>query len=542
MALEVKKGTFNARTSAGSQSVSGVGFPPAAVIVWSSANLAGGVFGFVGCFATGQWVTSHSLIDISTTDLSGWGDFYDDACIYGRNSPSAGSSYFRAFAVSLDAGGFTLEWVGNISGTAFPIHYLAIGGDDVTAADSGTFTLNSGTGSKSISGVGFLPDFVFLGGITDGPTEGTQSLLVGAASGVGQEGAIGCGAFDPGVVAATRRLSGSRIITGAKGIAGEPVVEADLTSFNSGGFTINVGTKGFTDLSPFGYLCLQGGKYRVGKTTARTSVGTTATTGLGQSPNGLMLLTTATPTEDSTQGHWVHGIGASDGVSEGCSWDFVQDGTINQAIAGAGSVTTKVIRHVSETAGATTHEADVQSLDADGFTLNWTTAGSDADDFVYIAFGDEAAPMLLSGVSIPKAVGTPTIRSGITLSGVAIAKAVGSPLLDQNIQMPGVVIPRVVGTPSTVIYLSVPGVAVPAAVGSPTLTSGIELSGFLIPLTIGELRWASDWTEIFLAGVPIPVGVGPLPVLLPSDFIVSQKERRLVVYLEDGQLFVRLRG
>jgi hypothetical protein len=44
----------------------------------------------------------------------------------------------------------------------------------------------------------------------------------------------------------------------------------------------------------------------------------------------------------------------------------------------------------STQASTTDAEADLNSFDADGFTLNWSTADATAREFIYLAFGSDA--------------------------------------------------------------------------------------------------------------------------------------------------------
>jgi hypothetical protein len=62
----------------------------------------------------------------------------------------------------MDTDGFTLNW-NNGASAAWLIQYMAIGGGDVTAAASGTFTpLDDGLVPESITGVGFQPDLLMF--------------------------------------------------------------------------------------------------------------------------------------------------------------------------------------------------------------------------------------------------------------------------------------------------------------------------------------------------------------------------------------------
>jgi len=80
------------------------------------------------------------------------------------------------------------------------------------------------------------------------------------------------------------------------------------------------------------------------------------------------------------------GIGASDGPREGCSAIAVADAVMPTNVDGIDK-TSKVFVKVDNTTMTTNAEADMTSLDATGFTLNWTTNDAVATQINFLALG-----------------------------------------------------------------------------------------------------------------------------------------------------------
>ena len=68
--------------------------------------------------------------------------------------------------------GFTVNWI--TAGSPWIVHYMALGGPDLTNAAVGTFTPTSGTGSQSVAGLAFQPDFLMFLSV-DSNTVGSKS-------------------------------------------------------------------------------------------------------------------------------------------------------------------------------------------------------------------------------------------------------------------------------------------------------------------------------------------------------------------------------
>jgi hypothetical protein len=152
-----------APTSAGTQEITGLGFQPKALIVWTVDADAIGLstgranFGIGFCDSTlGQGNVSSIYADEANPDDNGRGQ---DAYAFGQ---MADNIQWRALGevTVLGADGFTIDWV-DPPGDSTTFHVLAIGGDGVNA----TKYLNPqipGTGVQGYTGAGFTPNAMLM--------------------------------------------------------------------------------------------------------------------------------------------------------------------------------------------------------------------------------------------------------------------------------------------------------------------------------------------------------------------------------------------
>jgi hypothetical protein len=170
--------------------------------------------------------------------------------------------------------------------------------------------------------------------------------------------------------------------------AGADTLVADLVSFDALGCTLNYSVVETTQRVFFA-LALKGGQYKVTVDEQKTSTGTKSKTGVGFQPKAVLFMGTnrvASASSDATLSRL--SIGASDGSSEGTVWGESTD-NVSTTDENSANVTTKVLRHASNPS-TTDAEADLTSLDADGYTLDWTTADATAREFLAIAVGSNA--------------------------------------------------------------------------------------------------------------------------------------------------------
>jgi hypothetical protein len=429
-----------------------VGFQPKAVIFFWTAQTATGFatsasagYGFATSTAAADQRAVAFVSDDNLAANSGNGARWQwtDRCIAVPQNATvtllANVNY--AILSSITATGFSIQWQGPRD-SAWIVHYMAVGGPDVTNASVGSFTPAAGTGSESVTGLGFQPNFLMFLSV-DSNTAGARVTPDGKVS-VGFAGfSRGYGITQGGSTAVSRAgtapvlTSGAQLATAAilekdNIIAGSsPSFTAAVTAFGSDGFTINKTVNDAGTETVVHYLALRGGQYHVGAITRPTAAGaqTLGYTGVGFTPKGMLFsswsLVSQTFDEDArisfsaadatvpfqqratffhdkmdnpatNDNTWVRQGTSGTDVTNGkvvylaqagdCPPKFADPGTTAQCSAGP--------RVVSE--------ADVASYDADGFTLNWTTndtananqiPGDEASaQVLYVAVGDTPPP------------------------------------------------------------------------------------------------------------------------------------------------------
>lgn len=385
-----KVGTFNSQTGSGSQAVTGVGFQPKLIILFTSSFAADNPQGYAqdGQLAIGAAASSSARFCQWGTGRNG---FTMDAFRGSRSAKcivipgNRNTTVAEADLTSMDSDGFTLSW-NTGPGAAYRIHYLALGGDDIQVKVGKASIATSG-GTQSFTGVGFKPDamlFFHSGRITEDTIQGAGILGAGMADGTRQYTLSHCGntAFNASTAAAQRPVA----IREVTATSGNPTVAASATlaSFDTDGFTLTVGTLPSSTL-PVGYIALKGVRARVDAVTTKTSTGTKAYTGVGFQPK--VLITTlgefTTSDGDSGTGTWANfGFGFANG-SAGRAGAHTYEGN-GAAFNNIGHSTRDGVVHDCHLGVVGT----LSSLDSDGFTIDYTTANASARVLNYLALAD----------------------------------------------------------------------------------------------------------------------------------------------------------
>lgn len=398
MALQTKKGTFSANTTTGNQTITGVGFTPKALILWTDHQTATGTtsttakVNFSVGYTDGVAQASGGNITDDNT-LNRGRAWSESACLITLNAASPINQDSSASIVSFNADGFTINW-GTAPASAILIHYYVLGGSDITNVKVGLFnTDNNGNISfpQAITGVGFQPDllmFLCTSQLSAGTNTSDSHFTISAANDASGTGLI--------------YTSGGTLYARAGGsiLATEGLKTATLTSMDSNGFTINWAASPF-NLFRVAYLAIKGGKYKVGSDTQATSVTTKATSGFGFQPVGVMLLNPQRTASTSATDEERVGLGTASAVgTEGTIWKHSPD--TNPARAASATLTNKIIRTADTQADGSVvqrAEASLASLDSDGFSLSWTTADATAREFFYIGIGSIISPQKLRPTS-----------------------------------------------------------------------------------------------------------------------------------------------
>jgi len=128
-----------------------------------------------------QSVSHYSHHNVDTSEVAQYSDSLDTAHLL-DNSGIASSPQFFSF----DSQGFSLRQLKSGGGTSFDLGYLALAGDFSTNLFIDQYSIGSGTGDKSQTGVGFKPGCVFQ---CIGSRIPNSQVLTGPTS-------FGLGAFD----------------------------------------------------------------------------------------------------------------------------------------------------------------------------------------------------------------------------------------------------------------------------------------------------------------------------------------------------------
>lgn len=301
-----KVGSFAAKTVTGgqpcpnnpncTQAVTGVTFQPKAVIFfWTAqaatgfANNASAGYGFATA-TEGRAVTFASNTNLSfASHLPArwqWGNATTNRCIGVVTDVTQTAADAEAWLESMDADGFTIHWQTKPSSN-WIIHYMALGGADITNAKIGDFTPSANADphvaqSQSFTGVGFQPDFLMFLSV-DSNTVGSKVTPDGRVS-TGFAGKSKAYGITQGGNTAASKAGGSSIITSSAQLATAAILEkgpdsnegsvdfvAAVTSFDADGFTLNKVHN--HDQTVVHYLALKGGQYRVGEIPRPTVAG-----------------------------------------------------------------------------------------------------------------------------------------------------------------------------------------------------------------------------------------------------------------------------
>lgn len=398
MALSVKGGQITSPTSTGNQAITGIGFQPKLLILYSTllTDANGGcspTYG-VGTSSSARWSLSQygrfavvriaaNLLD--TTKIFRW--CYATAV--------AGLTLIAADLVSLDADGFTLNW-STVDASGYPVNYLCLGGSDLSVK-VGTVDSNTVTGNQAVTGVGFLPKALLAGVNGLASADGTVGTVRGNLS-------VGAGISSSAYNSVASRVEGgaSSSATDTTGLLATNEIlswlfttkyfSANLVSLDADGFTLNIDTTTGGEVFRIGYVALGGAaQFKVGTFAQPGSTGNQAITGVGFQPSVELLWSGGRVSSNTISDHarfmLGHSVSSSDrGVMFAAQKDNVSAGAESRAILATKSITLRADDAVTVLA-----DADFVSQDADGFTNNWTTADATARILGYLAIGAAAA-------------------------------------------------------------------------------------------------------------------------------------------------------
>lgn len=401
MSFKTYTGTFESDGTS-SQAITGIGFTPQIILFFNNICFGDGFrTNFVGSLGVGISSTERAAISTASYDAQITTDarhrLNSNYCI-ANQAYFTNTAFSLADLVSLDSDGFTLNWASDLALVDYS--FIAIGGNDLTGISLDNIQSPTSTGNQATTGLGFQPDVIMAFGngkatIDNGSAESTMSIGFGTSS--TERAAYGGESVRALTPSDTRSVLDTSHVYYTVKSGDLPHVTADIVSLDSDGFTLNWDNV-HTAATELFVLSLKGGQFKVGTETQKTSTGIKATTGVGFQPKGLLLISGGkTAASGITADHKLT-IGAASSATQRAYIAATDNDGLTTTEADSFLSSTKAIGFLTAGTPATDAEADLDSLDSDGFTLDWTTADATAREFAYLAFGQD--PLAVTIINI----------------------------------------------------------------------------------------------------------------------------------------------
>jgi len=447
--VQVKTGYFDKSSTATAgvpfdETISGIGFEPKALWVWTVATNAvtdhiRSSLGFADRHGNQRAFAWSSQDNVSTT--SARRGEYNNLILKGF-ADGAGTNAFEISLKNFNSDGWVHTYNTN-NATSFRVYYYVVGGEDIVDTYVGTFnglseTESVGSTTEVTWTNGFIPSMVFFATTAVGASQNTHAagarISIGFASSDSKQGVVTTvGKSGLGTTADkkqhARRVSLNKTVS-VLNLAGEPQTAILEASYRGGTTTAN----GFnmrwdtitTDLGgvnmPISFLAIKGAKWDVSPQEFPTVTGTqtviTGPTGMEFTPKGLMwfstnngntiaLTGTAEPRSASaTNTRLMIGSATSTTVKQ-VTWEG-QDQNNSAAVTARSSVLDAALQirlpNATGANSAISRNVDLQSIGAAGYTLNHTAVDSVTvgTKFFSIAVGDTVTGVFVEKELIAK--------------------------------------------------------------------------------------------------------------------------------------------
>lgn len=280
MGLSVYQGTFAVSTGAinTTQDITAPGFQPAFVIFWWNERTSG-----TNASGAASWHAGVGFA-VSTTDRRCANSYSQDAQARGNSSRgqhvaacvglqnAAGSGWDSLLDYNgVITGGFQVI-VDAVFASAIQIHYLAVGGTDITNVSTGSFQSTTSTGNLGVTAPGFQPTggLFISAGVNSGSSFTTTGacLSLGAAKSSSEQGFATINAIDNPVTMDTHGLSNDVSLIESTVGSTSPQNRITFVSFDTNGFTINKDE--VTQPCYYHYIVWKGGQFSVKSGSTRT--------------------------------------------------------------------------------------------------------------------------------------------------------------------------------------------------------------------------------------------------------------------------------
>lgn len=454
MSALVKVGSFvNRGAGTGPQSITGVGFQPKGLILWS--ELVGTVDGFqpwrwsVFGMAGGGATFGGSATENQTANPSQAKTVYGTPILNGISV--FGILEVVATLTSFDADGFTLNWTANAFPSGCTIMYVAFGG---TAVSCKALQFSGPTGAtQAVTGIGFQPSLLFgncnLANDALNATEHFGWAIAGQHSSLYGNARGGLTPSDTFAQLRDALLLGVNVATGAT------TDLATVQSYDADGFTlawgVNSGVPKVCTVLAVAGLRVDAGTLTKPLAPATQSIAST----LGR-PRACMFLSANAPANTGKISEVRLSRGAFDATNNVSTWTASRTGTAAQASYRRGDATKGLIlaEQPSTATGILTG-----SLTATGVDLTWSTADAVAREFRYLLLSDLSLPVVSAGPDQTISALSTTLAGSVTgdgpptaawtqVSGPGTATFVDatSPTSGVSVDIPGTYVLRLTGT------------------------------------------------------------------------------------------------
>lgn len=286
--------------------------------------------------------------------------------------------------------GIRINWT-DAPSAQFYVSVLLLGGNDITNTEVGTIMTTSTTGDKSITSLSWQPDYgMFLcgGSITENTGVVSAFISEGHATSSSAQHVTSTYALDnPATMSTKQYFSNGKVAIYHTDTAVDGY--ATFSSFNSNGFTINVGDA-FGSSVPIYYLLIKGGQFKVGHFTIPTGSPQQQTVTTNTDVKAVMVVGQNSNVADtiSNRANIYSGMATATDNQYVDSWQD-ENATADSVV---------VSRHdtnalcLSLTANATASSSTIEyegafySKSATNFVIDWTNLQS-AVDCRYVTFG-----------------------------------------------------------------------------------------------------------------------------------------------------------
>jgi hypothetical protein len=389
-----KSGSFTGSGSTGNQAVSGIGFQPEFLILMTDSQgddgAASGARLCMGVASSASDQQAFDFRDANAQTTTNTARSQQSGKILSIVALTTDTVSVSASLVSFDSDGFTINWD---NAAAIVVHYFAVAGADFQAK-VGSFDMNGSTGNQAVTGVGFQPKAVMFFGTIDNTTEGAAAvakLTMGAATSASERWATaqydgdGHGASNS---EAHEYITESACIVRISDAA--VTLEADFVSLDADGFTIDITTALACRMI---YVAFGGStSYHAGTVVQPTSTGTVVEENIDLEPDGVLFAGVGAASLDTIADDCYPTFGCCDSsLQEECVAASVND-NVGTSDSHRDQASGACIERLSATANTVVTQASMESLDVNGFTLNWTAVDSTASIIGYLAFGTAFNP------------------------------------------------------------------------------------------------------------------------------------------------------